>query len=111
MLHLTRALVLNGKYASRNNVDIVVKGTQTEEWCMIHHYPEYIPATARKICATRKCKVCASKGFRKETRYYCVSCNAGLCVTPCFKEFHMKVNMRKDKGSHEKKRAKEKSGD
>jgi len=81
-------------------VDVVVKGTQTEEQSMVHHYPDYVPATARKICAMRKCKVCTSKGFRKETRYYCDICNVGLCVTPCFKEFHMKpgymkINVRK----------------
>ncbi|XP_076284460.1 uncharacterized protein LOC143210972 isoform X7 [Lasioglossum baleicum] len=52
------------------------------------HFPEYIPSTPKKINATRRCKVCATKGVRKESRYYCAYCNVGLCVTPCFKDFH-----------------------
>ncbi|XP_026667567.1 protein bric-a-brac 2-like isoform X6 [Ceratina calcarata] len=52
------------------------------------HYPEYVPSTPKKMNATRRCKICAWKGIRKESRYYCAYCNVGLCVTPCFKEFH-----------------------
>ncbi|XP_011688927.1 PREDICTED: protein bric-a-brac 2-like isoform X3 [Wasmannia auropunctata] len=69
-----------------------VQGMQMEEWSLMHHYPKCIPATARRTVAMRRpCRVCASKGFRKETRYYCVACNVGLCITPCFKEFHLKM--------------------
>ncbi|XP_076233735.1 uncharacterized protein LOC143178781 isoform X2 [Calliopsis andreniformis] len=56
------------------------------------HFPDYVPSTPKKINATRRCKVCASKGLRKESRYYCAYCNVGLCVTPCFKDFHVKLN-------------------
>lgn len=52
------------------------------------HFPEYVPATAKKANATRRCKVCKGKGIRKESRYHCAFCNVGLCVTPCFKLFH-----------------------
>lgn len=53
------------------------------------HFPEYVPSTPKKTNATRRCKVCASRGLRKESRYYCAYCNVGLCVTPCFKDFHV----------------------
>ncbi|XP_076666789.1 uncharacterized protein LOC143368197 isoform X5 [Andrena cerasifolii] len=56
------------------------------------HFPEHIPSTPKKINATRRCKVCASKGLRRESRYYCSYCNVGLCVTPCFKQFHVQPN-------------------
>lgn len=59
-----------------------------------NHFPEYVPSTAKKANATRRCKICASKGLRKESRYYCAYCNVGLCVTPCFKEFHTKGDVK-----------------
>jgi len=58
-----------------------------------YHFPEYIPPTAKKINATRKCKVCLSKDLRREPRYYCIACNVGLCVTPCFKVFCTQTNV------------------
>lgn len=38
----------------------------------------------------RKCKLCTSKGIRKETAYFCKDCNVGFCLEPCFKEYHTK---------------------
>ncbi|XP_011052451.1 PREDICTED: protein bric-a-brac 2-like isoform X7 [Acromyrmex echinatior] len=89
--HLLSKPSTSGERATQD----AVQGTQIpEEWNIAHHHLEYIPSTARKICAMRRCKMCTSKGFRKETRYYCATCNVGLCVTPCFKEFH--INVRKN---------------
>ncbi|XP_011331303.1 broad-complex core protein isoforms 1/2/3/4/5 isoform X6 [Ooceraea biroi] len=55
-----------------------------------YHFPDYLPRTAKKIHAVKRCKLCVLKGLRKESRYYCVSCNVALCIVPCFREFHMK---------------------
>lgn len=54
------------------------------------HFPEYIPGTEKKKNASKRCVVCASKKIRKESRYYCVECDVGLCAAPCFKTFHTK---------------------
>jgi len=62
------------------------------------HFPEHIPATAAKKEPTRTCVVCCSKRkhdgkkVRKESRYYCPDCDVGLCVSPCFRDYHTKVN-------------------
>ena len=61
------------------------------------HFAKYIPATDKKQCPTRQCKVCCSrtgeggKKVRKETRYYCETCDVGLCLSPCFEDYHVKV--------------------
>ncbi|XP_053974119.1 protein jim lovell-like isoform X12 [Hylaeus volcanicus] len=58
------------------------------------HFPETIPPTEKKSKPVRKCvqcskKICANgKRVRKETRYYCPECDAGLCITPCFRLYH-----------------------
>lgn len=82
---------------------VIIKGTQneTDESSVLsddplridHHFPDHVPPTAKKINATRKCKVCSLKGLRRESRYYCAACNVALCVTPCFKKFHVETNM------------------
>jgi len=40
-----------------------------------------------------RCRVCSSHGQRKGTMYKCARCDVGLCVVPCFEEYHTKVNM------------------
>ena len=39
------------------------------------------------------CRVCSTCGQRKGTRYKCARCDVGLCVVPCFEEYHTKVNL------------------
>jgi len=39
------------------------------------------------------CRVCSFRGQRKRTVYMCARCEVGLCVVPCFAEYHTKVNL------------------
>ena len=34
-----------------------------------------------------------SQGQRRGTVYKCARCDVGLCVVPCFAEYHTKVNL------------------
>lgn len=58
------------------------------------HYPDYVPATEKKQCPTRRCVMCSrkrdncGKPIRRESRYCCSVCDVGLCVVPCFKDYH-----------------------
>ncbi|XP_054918033.2 piggyBac transposable element-derived protein 4-like [Dermacentor andersoni] len=58
------------------------------------HFPAYIPPTENKATPTRKCFICCKKQgdkgrkIRKETRFWCKSCNKPLCVIPCFEIYH-----------------------
>lgn len=58
------------------------------------HFPEYIPATEKKLNPTRQCAMCArvrdanNKKIRRESRFYCPDCNVALCVCPCFRVYH-----------------------
>ena len=38
-------------------------------------------------------RLCSSCGQRKRTVYKCARCDVGLCVVPCFEEYHTKVNL------------------
>lgn len=58
------------------------------------HFASYIPPSETKAAPTIKCFICCrkrgenGKKLRKETRFWCRSCNKPLCVIPCFKIFH-----------------------
>ena len=39
------------------------------------HFPENIRSTPSKKRPARRCHVCAAKGIRKETIYYCCKCD------------------------------------
>ncbi|XP_045540910.1 piggyBac transposable element-derived protein 4 isoform X1 [Papilio machaon] len=49
----------------------------------LQHFPVKIPN--RK---SQRCKICASKKKRSETRFMCRKCNVYLCVDPCATEYH-----------------------
>ena len=40
-----------------------------------------------------QCCLCSSRGQRKRTVYKYTRCDVGLCMVPCFKEYHTKVNL------------------
>lgn len=68
-------------------------GDTTPERLTGRHFPKLIPSSEKKSNPTRRCKVCFSKKVndkpvRKETRYYCRECDAGLCAAPCFEIYH-----------------------
>ena len=59
------------------------------------HFPACIPATEKKANPTRLCTVCSrrtdgrGKKICRESRYYCPDCGVGLCMAPCFRDYHM----------------------
>lgn len=56
------------------------------------HFPDLIPASDKKKTVTRRCRVCYQKGLRKESRYWCPDGRVGLCIVPCFRDYHTKNN-------------------
>jgi len=49
----------------------------------------------RKLAPTKACVLCTKNGRRRESRYLCETCDStpALCITPCFKIFHTKVDL------------------
>lgn len=52
------------------------------------HFMDKLPPTAKKAAPTARCVVCLSKKKRKESRYHCKQCIVGLCIEPCFEQYH-----------------------
>lgn len=53
------------------------------------HFPAMYPkrpVTNKPV--QKRCIVCSSIKKRKETTYYCPSCNVPLCVLGCFEKYH-----------------------
>lgn len=57
------------------------------------HFPESVPRNENGRYVQRRCHVCShtSRRPRKRTdsRFQCTECDVGLCIVPCFKEYHM----------------------
>lgn len=61
------------------------------------HFPRLVPGTAARATAQRRCHVCQHTTIRparqrKDSRYQCTECDVGLCITPCFEEYHTKLH-------------------
>ncbi|XP_054259936.1 piggyBac transposable element-derived protein 4-like [Macrosteles quadrilineatus] len=56
------------------------------------HFIYLIPPTGSKVNAQKRCCVCAKRGVRRDSRYWCPKCEAGLCLGACFEDYHTKVN-------------------
>ncbi|KAG5884519.1 hypothetical protein JTB14_021655 [Gonioctena quinquepunctata] len=55
------------------------------------HYLEPIPDTAKNSTVMRRCKKCANRQIRKQSRYLFPLCpGMHVCVHPCFREWHEK---------------------
>ena len=54
------------------------------------HFPDYCPPTASKQRPLRNCAQCRKNNKRKESSYWCKDCEVGLCVAPCFRDWHTK---------------------
>ncbi|XP_066969024.1 piggyBac transposable element-derived protein 4-like [Macrobrachium rosenbergii] len=56
------------------------------------HFVSPVPATAGSHRPRRRCHVCATSSRRpkrdQKTYYMCKECGVGLCVAPCFREYH-----------------------
>ena len=57
-------------------------------WLVSHHNKQWPVKSSTNL----RC-VCSSHGQRKRTVYMCARCDVGLCVVPCFAEYHTKVNL------------------
>ena len=55
-----------------------------------NHCPSKIPSSEKKKNPSLRCRVCSSKGIRKETRLCCNLCQEKppLCAHPCFNVWH-----------------------
>ncbi|XP_064079451.1 piggyBac transposable element-derived protein 4-like [Macrobrachium nipponense] len=54
------------------------------------HFPEYCPATDKKKRPQRICAQCRKNNIRRDSSYWCKDCEVGLCVAPCFRDWHTK---------------------
>ncbi|KAG5877666.1 hypothetical protein JTB14_015626 [Gonioctena quinquepunctata] len=54
------------------------------------HYLESLPPTEKKQRPTKPCRICTQAKKRRETRYFCPTCEEkpALHVKDCFKKFH-----------------------
>lgn len=57
------------------------------------HFLDVIPSVpGGKKASQRICHVCKHTEMRpkkrRDSRYYCQDCNVGLCITPCFQQYH-----------------------
>jgi len=50
------------------------------------HHNQHWPAKSIKL----HCRVCS---VRRGTVYKCAKCNLGLCMVPCFNDYHTKTNL------------------
>ena len=56
------------------------------------HFPKYNPTPDGRAFFYKRCTVCLKHGKRKETKFQCDKCEVPLCILPCFKDFHTKIN-------------------
>ncbi|KAM9811769.1 piggyBac transposable element-derived protein 4-like isoform X2 [Syngnathus typhle] len=60
------------------------------------HRLEYVTTASRSVDppkrSGRRCRVCARRGLRKDTRMWCVSCCVALHPGECFTAYHTKLN-------------------
>jgi hypothetical protein len=52
------------------------------------HFPEPIPGGKKKV---KRCKLCTKSKIYKRSRFQCGKCfgNPGLCIFPCFRNWHI----------------------
>ena len=62
---------------------------------MNFHYMDIHPETEKKAKPTKPCRICSSNKIRRETRYFCATCNEkpALCVNPCFLIHHQRLGI------------------
>jgi len=64
-------------------------GKKNVLWLESHHNKHRPVKSSTQL----RCRLCSSRGQRKGIVYKCAGCDVGLCVVPCFKEYHIKVNL------------------
>jgi hypothetical protein len=57
------------------------------------HLPIKVDKNRKNRYICKRCRICAAKGKRTETIYYCNKCEdqPGLCLELCFEEYHSKM--------------------
>jgi hypothetical protein len=55
------------------------------------HFISKLPPRPTKSSPQRRCVVCAKRGKRRDTVYWCDACDVGLCID-CFRDYHTKLN-------------------
>ncbi len=92
---LARELIIQYKQAPVRRPPPTASQDPTHARLTERHFPSLVPATAGKKTASRRCHVCShtERGTKKRSdcRYECRTCDVGLCVVPCFEEFHTKL--------------------
>ena len=57
------------------------------------HFLSLIPSTTARENPRKQCVVCANTTRRAKrravSRYECTECNVGLCISGCFRDYHM----------------------
>ncbi|XP_066981208.1 piggyBac transposable element-derived protein 4-like [Macrobrachium rosenbergii] len=53
------------------------------------HFPKYCPPTDKKKRPQKTCAPCRKDNIR-DSSYWCKDCEVGLCVAPCFRDWHTK---------------------
>jgi len=64
-------------------------GTKNDLRLESRHNKHWSAKSSTQMC----CRLCSSCGQRRDTVYKCARCDVGLCVVPCFAEYHTKVNL------------------
>lgn len=47
------------------------------------------PHLPDKLSSSRRCRLCSTKAHPRRSRFQCSTCLVGLCISPCFKNFHI----------------------
>lgn len=56
------------------------------------HQLVHLQPTSRKSRSGKRCRVCARRGQRSETKMWCKSCCVPLHAGECFTVYHIKLN-------------------
>ncbi len=59
---------------------------------MQKHQLDHLQPTSRKSRPARRCRVCAWRGQRSETKLWCISCRVPLHAGKCFTAYHTRKN-------------------
>lgn len=56
-----------------------------------HHFPAENTGEKNTM---KRCRWCSKQNVRKRSKYHCPQCEEkpGLCIVPCFKEWHLNIN-------------------
>ncbi|XP_068081806.1 piggyBac transposable element-derived protein 4-like [Anabrus simplex] len=59
------------------------------------HFPTKIPPTTKKVIPSRRCKVCVTRGLRKESSFECHRCKVAMHEYDSFMTYHIQKDFTK----------------